>query len=125
MKITKRQLRRIIREEVNRLNESYEYRDREDESYAYYDRDEDEPYGFREMAEEEVRRQSLEDTMDHIKDQLSSIEDALEGGRYDYDDMYNEDTGSIAWLNAIIDAAREKAAEEGVPFEEPESSYLF
>lgn len=114
MKITKQQLRRIIREEVNRLNESYEYRDREDE-----------PYGFREMAEEEVRGQSLEDTMDHIKAQLSYIEDNLEGGRYDYDDMYNEDTGSIAWLNAMIDAAREKATEEGVPFEEPERNYLF
>lgn len=115
MKITKRQLRRIIREEVNRLNESYEYRDR----------DEDESYGFRDMAEKEAREQSLEDLMDHIKAQLSSIEDALEGGRYDYDDMFDEDTGSIAWLNAIIDAAREKAAEEGVPFEEPERSHLF
>lgn len=99
MKITEAQLRQIIREEANRLHES------------------------RSIRGAAVER-SLKQIMRQIRNQIGFIEGQLMVGRYDFEDMYDKDFGHIAQLNAMIDVAREKAAEEGVPFVEPDLSRI-
>ena len=101
MKITKRQLRRIIKEERAKLNEAPAYRMKE------YER---------------KKNQSLQQLMNSIRSQITFIEGQLLMGSFDYEDMFDWDFGHIAGLADTIDAAREKAAEEGVPFVEPDTS---
>ena len=102
MKITKRQLKQIIKEEKQKLNESFPER--------------------RMMDYERSKQQPLKDLMSSIQSQIIFIEGQLGSGRYDYKDIFDYDFGHMAGLADLIDAAREKAAEEGVPFAEPNLS---
>jgi len=95
MKITKRQLQRII-----------------SESFPKYRLD----------NYERKKNQSLKQLMDSISRQIMFIEGQLMSGMFDYEDMFDWDFGHVAGLADTIDAAREKAAEEGVPFAEPDTS---
>ena len=103
MKITKRQLNRIIAEETQKLNEAPAYRMKE------YER---------------KKNQTLQQLMNSIRSQITFIEGQLLMGSFDYEDMFDWDFGHIAGLADTIDAAREKAAEEGVPFTEPDTSRI-
>jgi len=103
MKITKRQLNRIIAEETQKLNEAPAYRMKE------YER---------------KKNQTLQQLMNSIRSQITFIEGQLLMGSFDYEDMFDWDFGHIAGLADTIDAAREKAAEEGVPFVEPDTSRI-
>lgn len=103
MKITKRQLQKIIKEENQGLNEAPAYR------LNNYKR---------------KKSQSLKQLMGSIRSQITFIEGQLMMGSFDYEDMFDWDFGHIAGLADTIDAAREKAAEEGVPFAEPDTSRI-
>lgn len=109
MKITKRQLKRIIQEErarlVKNLNESIPNKRLKD-----YER---------------TKQRPLNDLMKSINSLIVYIEGQLMSpGGYDYEDVFDWDFGHIARLADLIDAAREKAAEEGVPFREPDTSEI-
>lgn len=109
MKITKRQLKRIIQEErarlVRNLNESIPAKRLKDY--------------------EQTKQRSLKDLMNSINSLLTFIEGQLMSpGSYDYEDVFDWNFGHVARLADLIDAAREKAAEEGVPFVEPDVSEI-
>lgn len=105
MKVTKRQLRRIIKEERAKLNESVPARRRKD-----YER---------------MKQRPLNDLMNSIDSLIVYIEGQLMSpGSFDYEDVFDWDFGHVARLADLIDAAREKAAEEGVPFREPDTSEI-
>ena len=97
MKITKRQLRRIIKEAAP---------------------------AYRLDNYERKKNQSLKSLMNSIDSQIMFVQGQLGSGQYDLKDMFDYDFGHIAGLADLIDAAKEKAAEEGVSFVEPDTSRL-
>ena len=104
MKITKRQLRRIIKEEKAVLEQSWR----------------ENPAKIR-QARRERDRQSMIDTMtfNQLKtqafDSAQGINGRLSTGQYEYEDVWEVE---IPRLADYIDAAKVKAAEEGVTYDD-------
>ena len=104
MKITKRQLRRIIREEKAVLEQSWRQN----------------PAKIR-QARRERDRQSMIDTMtfNQLKrkafDSAQGIQGRLDTGQYEYEDIWEVE---IPRLADYIDAAKVKAAEEGTTYDD-------
>ena len=101
MKITKRQLRRIIREEkANLVSEGRLDQRRKDRDAM-------------------VAQMTFKKLRNKAYDLAGYLRGGLSTGQYESDDYWDKEHGQIPMLADIVDAAKIKAAEEGTTFDDP------
>ena len=101
MKITKRQLRRIIKEEKTKLVSEGRLDQRRKDRDAM------------------VAQMTFKKLRNKAWDLAGSLQGRLSTGQYESDDYWDREHGQIPMLADIVDAAKIKAAEEGTAFDDP------